>query len=75
MKLSGGDVGWLLATLLQAFKPLLKSEAFGFPDDKVGMWWWLNQWPRSEGLAGSGCWMVGGCGFGCVGCVLCVGFV
>ena len=38
------DVGWLFPSLLQAFKPPIKPEAFGFPDDKFGMWWWLNQW-------------------------------
>ena len=27
-----------------------------------------------RGLAASGCWMVG-CGFDCIGCVLCIGFV
>ena len=27
-----------------------------------------------RGLAGIGCCNGGGCGFGCVGCVLCVGF-
>ena len=50
VKLSGGDVGWLLASFLQALKPLLEPEAFWFPNDKVGMWWWLDQWQGSEGI-------------------------